>query len=194
MSSVFVIIREIGPKQSAQMVFAEDDEMIGTFAPNAFMELLHKRVLSATLVGCQHLFYAHRFDALAKPISVNTISIPKQISGCSVPRERLENLSRGPFGRGIRRYVEVNDSTPRVPQDDKHEQQPKSNGRHDDKVHTNHVQHVVLDEGSPSLRCRLPFASAHQSRHGSLGDLDSKFEQLAVNLGCTPERIGIGHL
>ncbi len=53
---------------------------------------------------------------------------------------------------------------------------------------------MILYKRSPSLRWWLPFASAQQSRHGPLGDYDAKFEQFAVNLGGTPERIGIGHL
>jgi hypothetical protein len=61
---------------------------------------------------------------------------------------------RRPFGRGIRRHVDVNDATPSVTQDDKHDQQLKPNGRHDERIHTNHVRHMILDldEGSPGLR------------------------------------------
>lgn len=68
-------------------------------------------------------------------------------------------------------------------QDDKHEQQLKTNGRRDEKIHTNHVRHRILDEGSPGLRWRFPFAPVQQSRQTSLGDYDAKLVQLAVNLG-----------
>ena len=133
------------------MVVVENNDMIQAFSSNTSMEPFNVRILPGTLIDCQHLLYAHRFDALSKPISVDTVAISKKASGCSVPRERLDNLLRGPFGRGIRRYVEVNDSTPGVTQDDKHKQQPKSNGRHDKEVYANHVRHVILDEGSPGL-------------------------------------------
>jgi hypothetical protein len=57
----------------------------------------------------------------------------------------------GPIGCGIRRYVEVDDPAAGVAQNDKHEQQPKSNSVHDKKVDAHHVRHVILDKGSPGL-------------------------------------------
>ena len=118
-------------------------------SPGPRIQSLKIRILPGTATGCQHLFYVHRSNAPSKPISIDTISVPKQISGRGVPRERLNNLLRGPFGRGMRSHVEVNDPTPDVTQDHKHEQQPKSNCRHDEKIDTNHVRHVILDEVRP---------------------------------------------
>ena len=133
-SSVLVIILEIAPKDSA--------------------ESLNIRILPRAMVCGQHLLDAHRLDTLSKPISINAVSIPKNVSWRRVPWERLNALLCCPFGRGIRRCVEVNDATPSVTHDDKQEQQPKSNGPCDKKVHANHVWYVVLDEGSPGLKRR----------------------------------------
>jgi hypothetical protein len=176
------------------MVFVEDNDMIQTFPPNTSIESLDVRILPGTSIGRQHLSHTHRFDPSSKPISVDTVAISKKVSGRGAPRERLDNLLRGPLGRGIRRHVEVNDLTPGVIQYDEHEQQSKSNGRYDEKVHANHTVHVILDESSPGLRGRLPSVSPQHSWHGPLGDDDADLEHFAVNLGGAPERIGVGHL
>ncbi len=123
---------------------------------------------------------------------MNAISIPKQVSRRSVPRERLDNLLRGPFGGGIRRYVEVNDPAMGMAQDDKHVQHTKLNRRHHKEIHSNHVRHMILDERSPGLRWWFRPVSTQEARYGPLRHHNSKFKQLAVNLGCTPKRIGIG--
>ena len=56
MSSVFVIVREKGPKQSAQMVFAEDDDMIGTFAPNTPMCRCQAKMGPLLGLACEYPF------------------------------------------------------------------------------------------------------------------------------------------
>ena len=135
------------------MVFAEDNAMVGTFATNTSVKPLDIWILPRTVIGRHHLFYAHILDALSKKIAIDAISIPKQVSWRSVPRERLDNLLRGPFGSGILRYVEVHDATPRVTHNNEHEQKVKSNGGHDEEVHANHVRHVVLNHSHPIGIC-----------------------------------------
>ncbi len=166
------------------MTFAEEDDVVSTFSADTPVEPLDVRVLPGTVVRRHHLFDAHILDALSKPSSIDVVTISEQVSRRGVPWKCLDNLLSGPFGCGIRRYVEVNDLAPGVTQDDKQEQQPKSNSGHDKKVDAHHIRHVILDEGSPGLRRRFPFVSAQQSRHGPLGDYNAKFEQFTVNLGA----------
>jgi len=47
---------------------------------------------------------------------------------------------------------------------------------------------VILEEGSPRLRRRLP-APHHVPADAGLSDLDTELEQFAVNTRRTPERI-----
>ena len=53
---------------------------------------------------------------------------------------------------------------------------------------------MVFQECSPCLGRRLGLPTMHQVGNCSLGDLDSQLEQLAMNSGRTPERIGRCHL
>jgi len=160
MRSVFVVVREVRPEDSAQVVFIEDDHMVQAFPTNASMKPLNIWVLPGAVVCGHYLLYAHRCDALSKAISINTVPVPKQVSRRTIPWKCLDDLLRRPFGRRIRRYVEVNDPTPGVTQYYKYEQQVKSNGRHDEKIHANRLRHVIINEGTPSLRGRFPSVSA----------------------------------
>ena len=49
MNSVFMIIAEMGPKQSAQMRFTEYDDMIGTLAPNTTVKPLDVGILPGAI-------------------------------------------------------------------------------------------------------------------------------------------------
>jgi hypothetical protein len=50
MFSVLVVVFEIGPKDSAQMVFVNDNDVVQTFASNASMKSLNIRILPGTVV------------------------------------------------------------------------------------------------------------------------------------------------
>lgn len=76
MGSVLVIIVEMFSKYPTQMVFVEDDDMIGVFAPNASIHSLDIGVLPWAPIRRHDYFDPFRFDALSKPISINTIAIP----------------------------------------------------------------------------------------------------------------------
>lgn len=120
MGSILVAIREMCSKYSPQVDFAEDNDMIGTLPPNAFIQSFNIRILPGTSIDGQYLFYLHRLHAPSKQILIDTISIPKQKSGRGDQRECFENLLRGPFDRWIRPYVEVNIATPGMTQNDEY--------------------------------------------------------------------------
>ena len=79
-------------------------------------------------------------------------------------------------------------------EDYQHEQDPESGGRNREEIYGNHAHHVIFQESPPCLRRWLGLPTRHQVGHCSLGDLDSQLEQLAMNSGRTPERIGSCHL
>ena len=53
---------------------------------------------------------------------------------------------------------------------------------------------MVFQKRPPRLGRRLVDPTGHQVRNRSLGDLDSQFEQLAMNSRSTPQRVGLRHL
>lgn len=52
MSSVLVVIFEIGPKYSAQVAFSEHNDMVSAFAANTPVQSLNVRVLPRAAKGC----------------------------------------------------------------------------------------------------------------------------------------------
>jgi len=81
-----------------------------------------------------------------------------------------------------------------MPEHDKHEQNPESGGRNCEKIYGNHTRHVIFQERPPPLGWRLGDPTMHQIGNRSFGDLDSQLEQLAMNPGSAPERVGLRHL
>ena len=69
-----------------------------------------------------------------------------------------------------------------------------SGDRSCEEIYGNHAIHVIFQERLPRLGWWLGTSAMHQVGNCSLGDLDSQFEQLAMNSGRTSERICRCHL
>ena len=113
------------------MVFAKDDDVISTFAPNASVQPFDIGVLPRAPIGRHDFFDSHRFYAPSKPIPIDAIAIPQNVFWCSIPRKGFDNLLRRPFCGRVLGYVEVNDLTPGMAQYDEYEQLAKSDREHD---------------------------------------------------------------
>src|SRR5262249_43629636 len=124
--------------------------------------------------------------------SINAISISSQIFRCGVERKSFEHLLRGPFRRGMSGDVEVDNASSIMCENDEHEQNFKPHRMDGEKVDRNQLRSVIVEERSPRLRWWLRTAD-HVFGNGGLGDLDSKFEQFAVDPRRTPKRILTTH-
>ncbi len=80
-----------------------------------------------------------------------------------------------------------------VGQNDHHVKQPKRRGSHNEHVDGGDAFGVIAQEGPPVLR-RCSVSSHHLLRDCSLAHLHAELEQLAVDPGRTPERVGAAHL
>ena len=52
---------------------------------------------------------------------------------------------------------------------------------------------MISEERSPALRWRAP-SRCHVLRNGGLADIDAELEELSMDAGSAPERIGEAHL
>jgi hypothetical protein len=87
----------------------------------------------------------------------------------------------------------AHDSPSIVGQNDHHVEQPERCGRHNEHIDRSDALGVIPQEAAPVLRrCSPP--SQHVLRDGRLADLDAELEQLTVDPGRTPERVGAAHL
>src|SRR5215469_2204432 len=78
-------------------------------------------------------------------------------------------------------------------QDQKHVQYLKANGRYREEVDRYHTLDLILQEGPPGLRRRLA-ASRHVFANAGFADIDSQFQQFAMDARRTPQRIIMAHL
>src|SRR5580700_825187 len=89
--------------------------------------------------------------------------------------------------------VEMHDPPSLVSQNQEHVQDLKPNRRHRKEVDRHHGLDVILEEGPPALRRRLPLAY-HVFAHAGLADVDAEFEQFATDAGRAPKWILAAHL
>lgn len=75
-----------------------------------------------------------------------------------------------------------------VRQNDHHVKQPKRCGRDNEQIYRIDAFGVIAQEAAPG-RGRRTSSSHHVLRDGRLADLNTELEQLAVDLGRTPERV-----
>src|SRR3954471_13173033 len=90
------------------------------------------------------------------------------------------------------RDCEVQNATAFVGQNEEDVQNLKPDRRNREEVRRNHIFHVVLQKRSPALR-RRSFVSHQILTYSRLANVDAEFQQLAVDLGRTPERVLATH-
>src|SRR6516165_1216004 len=99
MRARIVIIVQVIPQDSPQLVFTDDDQMIETLSANRADYAFGVWILEGRSRRGWRLFNLHTFYSQSKFFPVNLISIPKQIAWRRVLREGFDELSGGPFSR-----------------------------------------------------------------------------------------------
>src|SRR5579859_2104564 len=84
----------------------------------------------------------------------------------------------------------VQDAPAVVANDEKTVEQPKCDGWHGEEIHGRDGLTVILQKCQPPFRgVRVAWGPLHPARYGSFGDIESQFEQFAVNTRRTPRWI-----
>src|SRR4029077_6037390 len=87
---------------------------------------------------------------------------------------------------------EVEDAASVMSQHQEYVEDLEAHSRNSEEVYRYQVLHVILQEGPPCLRWRLPVTD-HVFAHAGLADIHTEFEQFAVNPGCAPGRVRAAH-
>src|SRR5215510_13418576 len=96
--------------------------MVQTFSADRTDHALDVSALPRRARSAKNFFDIHDFDLLAELLPVDTITISQQIFRCGVERKGFEHLLRGPFNRRMSRDIEVDNASPIMRENDKHEQ------------------------------------------------------------------------
>src|SRR4051794_37073304 len=85
-----------------QMPLAEYDQMIKTLASDRADQSFGIAVLPRRSRRRRSVANAHRSNSAGKCFSVDSVAIANEVSRRLIPANRLSNLPRNPFGRGMR--------------------------------------------------------------------------------------------
>ena len=181
-----MVIIQIRSNRSPQGGFVENDHVIQAFAADRTDHTLNIRALPGRTRRTEDLSNVHGVELLLKGISINSIAITQQITRCSIVGKGFNDLLGGPFGAGVSRHVEVNDTAPVVADDDEDKQCLEEDRGHREEVYGNHLSHMIVEERSPGLRGWFPI-SEHVLADGSLGNVDGQFLKFAMDSRCRPK-------
>jgi hypothetical protein len=92
----------------------------------------------------------------------------------------------------VRRDADVDDAATLVRHDEQDKEQSIGRGRHDEEVGRHDLVDMIGEEGAPGLGRWTP-PPGHVFRDRGLTDLNPKLQQLAVDTGCTSQRIRLSH-
>ena len=166
--------------------------MIEALAAHRANDALDVGVLPRRARCRDDLLDSHCLEAIAEDLTIRCVTVPQQISRCCVPREGLGHLMREPDLGWVLSDIEVNDPSAVVAEDDHGVEQPTGRGRNNEHVDGRRLTHVVAQETAPA-RGRDCGSPGHVSADGGLAHYDTELEQLAVDPGRTPQRIGDAH-
>src|SRR6058998_3720960 len=130
--------------------------------------------------SAENFFDTQHLDLFLKLVSVNPISIPKQVFWCAVEWKGFDDLLGGPRGRWVSRDVKVENTTAVVSKHNKNEQNFKPDRMHREKIDRTELRDVVLEECSPGMGWRLVMPD-HVFRHRCLCNLDTQCQEFTAN-------------
>src|SRR5262249_26356547 len=109
MRSGVMMILKIACQHAAQVMLAQNDDVIQTFTADRTDQSLDIWVLPWRSRGSDDLGEAHRTNAMPECRAIRFVPVPQQIAWCSVPRKSLGHLARKPVLRRICGDFEVDD-------------------------------------------------------------------------------------
>ena len=151
------------------MDFAKHDQVIQTLSADGAYDSLGVRVLPGGPWCSRDLFHAHCVNSISEVLPVDSIAVSDKKSRRN-EWEGINDLLSSPFGAGICRDVEVNNSSPVMPENDEYVQHTKRRGRQGKEVASRDIPNVIVQKRTPSLRRRLARAN-HVLGYRPFGDI-----------------------
>jgi len=192
MAAAVVVVGKIGSKRCPKRFLVDRDDVIEALSPDGSNQALDIGRLPRGS-GCgKHLLDPHVLQLPSNILAIDSISIAEHILRHGVIRKGLKELLRGPFCGGMRRDVEVNHAATIMRENEEDVENTEGDCRDGEEIDRGKLLGVVFQKCSPSLRGRFGM-SDHVLSDGCLGDIDTKFEQFAVDSRCSPEGISFAH-
>jgi hypothetical protein len=183
--------RTIEGHQPFQARFVEHDHVIEALTTGGTHKSLDEWILPRRVGSREHFINPHRLCGGLEAVEC-MVAIVDQISRRFVPRKRLTKLLGRPRRRRIRGDRHVPDASPIVGEEHQDEQETVGRSRDHEEIGRHDLADVIPQEGALCLRRRLARAH-HVFRDGRLTDVDSEFQQFAVDPRRAPTRVRLGH-
>ena len=107
MTSRIEVVADVSFQRPSQMPLSKNDHVIETLSANATNEPFRKWILPWTSCCGEHLVNAHSLNPVPEMATVNSVTVPNQISRHNIFGECFDDLLRGPFCRGMLRHIEM---------------------------------------------------------------------------------------
>ena len=102
-----VVVLEVASQGTAEVLFAEDDDVIQTLAPDRADEALREGVLPRAVRRRQDFTDAHALEALPEHVPVDRVAVAEEVGRGGVVREGVHDLLGRPGRGGMLGDIEV---------------------------------------------------------------------------------------
>lgn len=185
--AVLAIVADVLAKQSAEVPFPEDYDVVEHLCAAAQNPALGRSVLPGGPVSCPYRLDTQRLDHGDDSWGELRVAVEDQVARRGLEGERLPELMDDPRRCGVGCDIEVEDLATGVVDDEQDVEDAEGDGRDGEEIHGGDDIPMVPEEGPPVLPgsrwCRPLW---HVTGNCALGDLDPELEQLSVDSGCTP--------
>src|SRR5438132_538224 len=118
------------------MPLSENDHVIETLSAYATNEPFRKWILPWTSCCGEHLVNAHSLNPVPEMATVNSVTVPNQISRHSIFRKCFDDLLRRPFCGRMIRHIEMHHTATLMRKDHEDKQHFQLQCRHREEVYT----------------------------------------------------------
>jgi hypothetical protein len=188
-----MIVVDVLSQDAPHVRLVEDDHVVETLTPNAPDHPFDVRILPWRARRRPNLVDAEAIDAPAEVRTIDSISVPQQVTRSRIPRKGIDDLLRGPLCRGMVRDIEMYDPTTLVTKHDKDEQNPEGCRRQSEEVGGHQILDVIVEKTPPGLG-RWFSTPNHVLGHRGLGNGYAKLHEFAVHAGGSPGDVSSTHV
>src|SRR2546427_1636909 len=155
-------------------------------------EPFRKWILPWTSCCGEHLVNAHSLNPVPEMATVNSVTVPNQISWHNIFGECFDDLLCGPFCRGMLRHIEMQHTAALMCQDHEYKEDSELQGGNGKEVDGDQLTEMVTQKSLPGLGWF--FASLrHQARDRALRDFKAELKKFTVNSRRAPRDVRVGH-
>src|ERR1700730_15825682 len=149
MRSNVVVVDGVRFQNSAQMRFAQDNDVVPTFTPDRSDQPFGKSILPGRRWCNGPIPDAHGAQSAHDDAAIDPVAIADEVLRSFIPGKCLGYLTSSPFGRRMCCDVDPDEVSAVQPDNDEGIEQVETDSWNNEQVHGGDVRRVGTQEGSP---------------------------------------------